>query len=83
VSAVAPLAHRPRAGLARLVEVQYVTTQPENEWMTLYIITDRGRLTLANATAIDDLISTTVTPGNFGLSARTCYVCAIVMLVVS
>ena len=79
MSAVAPLAHRPRAGLARLVEVQYVTTQPENEWMTLYIITDRGRLTLANATAIDDLM----TPGNFGLSARTCYVCAIVMLVVS
>jgi hypothetical protein len=38
-----------RAALARLVEVQYVTKQPESERKTLYIITDRGRQALANA----------------------------------
>ena len=36
-------------GLARLVEVQYVTKQPQNERKTLYIITDLGRQALANA----------------------------------
>ena len=38
-----------RAALARLVEVQYVTTYPQSERRTLYIITDRGRQALANA----------------------------------
>jgi DNA-binding MarR family transcriptional regulator len=37
------------AELARLVEVQYVTKQPQSERRTLYVITDRGRQTLANA----------------------------------
>jgi hypothetical protein len=37
-----------RAGLARLVEVQYVTQHPQNERRTLYIITDRGRQALAD-----------------------------------
>jgi len=41
-----------RAGLARLVEVQYVTQYPQSERNTLYIITDRGRQALANARAI-------------------------------
>ena len=36
-----------RAGLARLVEVQYVTKRPQNDRQTLYIITDRGRQVLA------------------------------------
>jgi hypothetical protein len=38
-----------RVRLARLVEVQYVTKQPESKHKTLYIITDRGRQALANA----------------------------------
>ena len=38
-----------RAWLARLVEVQYVTKQPESERKTLYIITDCGPQALANA----------------------------------
>jgi DNA-binding MarR family transcriptional regulator len=38
-----------RAALVRLVEVQYVTTHPQSERRTLYIITDRGRQALANA----------------------------------
>ena len=38
-----------RAGLARLVEVQYVTQYPQSERNTLYIISDRGRQALANA----------------------------------
>ena len=38
-----------RAALARLVEVQYVTTYRQSERRTLYIITDRGRQALANA----------------------------------
>ena len=38
-----------RAGLAHLVEVQYVIEQPQSERKTLYIITDRGRQALANA----------------------------------
>jgi hypothetical protein len=37
------------AGLARLVEVQYVTKQPQSEWKSLYVITDRGRQALENA----------------------------------
>jgi hypothetical protein len=37
-----------RAGLAHLVEVQYVIEQPQSERKTLYIITDRGRQALAN-----------------------------------
>ena len=37
-----------RAALARLVEVQYVTTHPQSERRMLYIITDRGRQALAN-----------------------------------
>ena len=37
------------AGLARLVEVQYVTKQPQSERKTLYVITVRGRQALANA----------------------------------
>jgi hypothetical protein len=38
-----------RAGLAHLVEVQYVTEHPQSERKTLYIITARGRQALANA----------------------------------
>ena len=38
-----------RVGLVRLVEVQYITKQPESGRKTLYIITDRGRQALANA----------------------------------
>ena len=38
-----------RAGLAHLVEVQYVTEHPQSDRKTLYIITDRGRQALANA----------------------------------
>jgi hypothetical protein len=37
-----------RAGLAHLVEMQYVTEHPQSERKTLYIITDRGRQALAN-----------------------------------
>ena len=37
------------AGLARLVEAQYVIKQPQSERKTLYVITDRGRQALANA----------------------------------
>ena len=37
------------AGLARLVEVQYVIGQPQSERKTLYVITDRGRQALASA----------------------------------
>lgn len=37
-----------RAGLARLVDVQYVTKRPQNDRQTLYIITDRGRQVLAS-----------------------------------
>src|SRR6516164_8464926 len=37
------------AGLARLVEVQYVTKHLQSERKTLYIITDLGRQALANA----------------------------------
>ena len=37
------------AGLARLVEVQYVTKHLQSERKTLYIITDLGRQVLANA----------------------------------
>ena len=37
------------AGLTRLVEVQYVTKQPQSERKTLYLITNRGRQALANA----------------------------------
>jgi hypothetical protein len=44
---VSPLASR--AGLARLVEVQYVTRHPQSERRTLYVITNRGRQALANA----------------------------------
>ena len=38
-----------RAGLVRLVEVQYVMQHPQSERNTLYIITDSGRQALANA----------------------------------
>jgi hypothetical protein len=38
-----------RAGLARLVEMKYVTTNSESGRKTLYIITDLGRQALANA----------------------------------
>jgi hypothetical protein len=38
-----------RAGLAHLVEMQYVTEHPQSERKTLYIITERGRQALANA----------------------------------
>jgi hypothetical protein len=38
-----------RAGLAHLVEVQYVTEHPQSERKTLYIITERGRQALGNA----------------------------------
>ena len=37
------------AGLARLVEVQYVTKQPQSERKSLYVITHRGRQALENA----------------------------------
>ena len=37
------------AGLARLVEVQFVTKQPQSERKSLYVITDRGRKALENA----------------------------------
>ena len=37
------------AGLARLVEVQYVTKQLQSERKTLCVITDLGRQALANA----------------------------------
>ena len=43
----APASH---AGLARLVEMQYVTQHSQSERNTLYIITDRGRQALANST---------------------------------
>jgi hypothetical protein len=36
------------AGLSRLVEVQYVTKQPQSERKSLYVITDRGRQALAS-----------------------------------
>jgi hypothetical protein len=38
------------AGLARLVEVQYVVEHPQSERKTLYVITDRGRQALAEST---------------------------------
>jgi hypothetical protein len=41
------------AGLARLVEVQYVTKQPQSERKSLYVITNRGRQAL-ESTAIDE-----------------------------
>ena len=37
------------ARLARLVQVQYVTKQPQSERKSLYVITDRGRRALENA----------------------------------
>jgi hypothetical protein len=37
------------AGLARLVEAQYVIKQPQSERKTLYVISDRGRQALASA----------------------------------
>jgi hypothetical protein len=37
-----------RAGLAHLVEAQYVTEHPQSERRTVYIITDRGRKALSN-----------------------------------
>jgi len=37
------------SGLERLVEVQYVTKQPQSERKTLYVITHRGRQALENA----------------------------------
>ena len=37
------------AGLARLVEVQYVAKRPQSERKTLYVITDRGRQALSSA----------------------------------
>ena len=37
------------AGLARLVDAQYVTKRPQSERKALYVITDRGRQALANA----------------------------------
>ena len=37
-----------RAGLARLVQLQYVTELPQGEYRLLYIITDRGRQALAD-----------------------------------
>jgi len=37
-----------RAGLAHLVEVQYVTEHTQSERRMLYTITDRGRQALAN-----------------------------------
>jgi DNA-binding MarR family transcriptional regulator len=36
-------------GFARLVEIHYVTKHPQNGRKTLYVITDRGRQALANA----------------------------------
>jgi hypothetical protein len=38
-----------RAGLARLVEAQYVTKLAQNNRQMLYVITDRGRQALASA----------------------------------
>jgi len=38
-----------RAGLAHLVEVQYVTKHAQSERKALYIITERGRQAPANA----------------------------------
>ena len=38
-----------RGGLARLVEMRYVTEQPQSERKTLYIITAHGRQAPANA----------------------------------
>jgi hypothetical protein len=38
-----------RAGLARLLETQYVSKQSQSERKTLYIITNRGRQALAIA----------------------------------
>ena len=38
-----------RGGLARLVEMRYVTEQPQSERKTLYVITHHGRQALANA----------------------------------
>ena len=46
-----------RAGLAHLVEVQYVTEYPQSERRTLYTITDRGRQALANAQSLTDKAS--------------------------
>jgi hypothetical protein len=37
-----------RAGLARLLEMKYVTKHPQSDLKTLYIITDRGRQALAD-----------------------------------
>ena len=37
------------AELARIVEVQFVTKQPQSERKSLYVITDRGRQALENA----------------------------------
>jgi DNA-binding MarR family transcriptional regulator len=71
-----------RAALARLVEVQYVTTYPQSERRTLYVITDRGRQALANAPRLMTSFPQGVTPGNFGLSARTRFESAIIMQVV-
>jgi hypothetical protein len=36
-----------RVGIARLVELQCVTKNPQNDHQTLYIITNRGREALA------------------------------------
>ena len=43
------------AGLARLLEVQYVTKQPQSERKSLYVITHRGRQALENATSVEQL----------------------------
>lgn len=37
------------AGLARLVEAQYITKLPQSKRKTLYVITGRGRQALTNA----------------------------------
>jgi hypothetical protein len=37
------------AGLARVVEAQYVAKHSQSERKALYVITDRGRQALANA----------------------------------
>jgi hypothetical protein len=37
-----------RAGLARLVQLQYVTELPQSKHRSLYIITDLGRRALAS-----------------------------------
>jgi len=39
-----------RSGLTRLVEMHYVTARPINPDTVLYVITDRGRRALADAT---------------------------------